>query len=75
MKLNQFSIDDGMTWIDLDNPIRFIFREAGEDDDEILDLHVIVTNEGVILDMSGQESGLVPFTAALDLESLVGMTT
>ena len=56
-KYTQFSIDGGQTWQNINNDVRFVFREASEDDDELQDLHIVVTDEGGIDDLVGQKSG------------------
>ena len=73
-KYTQFSIDGGQTWQNINNDVRFVFREASEDDDELQDLHIVVTDEGGIADLVGQKSGNVVKTASLPLEFLVGLT-
>jgi hypothetical protein len=64
MTQNQISTDGGKTWQDMPLNLRIIFREVAEDDDEIQDLQVVLTHEGLIFDLIGQVSGEVVKTAA-----------
>lgn len=70
----QLSIDDGRTW-QPSNGVRLVFRDASENDDNMQDLLVNVTTEGIILDLMDQVEGSVDQTVALDVDALVNMTT
>ena len=62
--LTEFSIDDGQTWNPVNNAVRVIFREVGEDDEGFQDLHVSITHEGLVFDVVDQGSGAVTMTAS-----------
>lgn len=68
------SLDDGESWV-TSGGVRLSFHDADEDDDEMADLLVNVTTEGIILDLSAQGSGEVRRTACLNINSLVALTT
>ena len=70
----QLSIDGGVTWTDMKSDARIIFRDASEDDDSMQDLHLVVTSEGVILDLVNQSSGDVEKTASLLMDDLLELT-
>lgn len=55
----EYSVDGGLSWLKLDDSVRVIFREASEDDDSLQDLHITITNEGLIYDLVDQPSGEV----------------
>lgn len=65
LNVTEFSVDDGATWLPIVNAVRVVFREVHEDDDEMHDLHMTVTHEGVIYDLVGRVSGLVAKTKAV----------
>ena len=67
------SLDDGQTW-QSSSGVRVMFHDANEGDDGMEDLLVNITTEGIILDLSDQESGEVLQTATCPVEDLVGMT-
>jgi len=69
MKLQQYSVDGGQNWLNMQE-IRILFRDADEDDDTLQDLYITATSEGIILDVISQASGLCEKTAFFDVESL-----
>lgn len=62
MNLAEYSIDEGVTWHTINNAVRVIYRDVNEDDDGMQDLHVTLTNEGVIYDLVDQATGGVTKT-------------
>lgn len=70
----QMSIDGGVTWAEIANPLRIIIREVSETEDEGEDLYLMISDEGVVLDRVGQVSGLYHGTAALDRDVLLTLT-
>lgn len=62
------SVDGGVTWSPINNDVRVSFMGVDGDD---TDLNLIVTHEGVIVDVV-TDTGEVTTTAALDLDYLVG---
>ena len=66
-----YSLDGGLNTQAFSEGMRVYFSEAGEDADELLDLHINITQEGLILDVVGQSSGIIVKTSAFDIESLV----
>lgn len=67
------SLDDGQTW-QASNGVRLSFHDASEDDENMKDLMVNVTTEGIILDLVDQVSGEVDKTACLPVDELVSLT-
>lgn len=67
------SLDGGVTWVSSDN-VRVLFHDATEDDDEMQDMLVNISSEGMILDVIGQGSGEVSKTACMDVDALVELT-
>lgn len=76
MKLTQYSLDEGMTWHDIENSVRICFAEVDEDDDEgMIDLYATVTSEGIVLDTVFQKDEVYAGrTVALDRDSLLDLT-
>lgn len=66
------SDDGGVSWVP-SSGVRVINKEADEDDDSLMDLHINVTREGIILDVISQESGQCVKTASLTIEDLVAL--
>jgi hypothetical protein len=75
MSSNQYSVDGGITWIDVTDGLRFVFREAIEESDGCRDLLVNITEEGIILDLQDAADGEVMGTGSLAIEDLVAMTS
>lgn len=69
----QVSLDDGLSWLP-SSGVRLVFRDASENDDNMQDLLVNVTTEGIILDLIDQVEGTVDQTVSLPTDELVGMT-
>lgn len=67
------SLDDGLSW-QSSGGIRVMFHDANETDDGMEDLLVNITTEGIVLDLSDQESGEASQTASILVEDLVRMT-
>lgn len=78
MRTVQYSTDDGVTWQDIQNSVRFIFPNVDEDfstdDDCPVDLHVTVTSEGIIMDAFTEDGEFEDRTACLDIDYLYGLT-
>lgn len=68
------SLDGGLQWSGVNNDVRLSYREAEEDDDTCLDLVLIATHEGIVLDLIRQDDGSVARSAAIPLSDLVAMT-
>jgi len=66
------STDGGMSYFHPTGAIRIIYPDAHNSGvDEESDLHLIVSDEGIVADLVGNESGEVLDTATLDMEELV----
>ncbi len=63
------SPDDGITWLPTGR-VRVMFHDATESDDGMQNLIATISNEGVILDLVDQASGVCEKTAALPLDYL-----
>lgn len=71
----QMSLDGGLTWINLpDGQVRLNYRDADEDDDTLMDLSIVASSEGLILDLVRQNDGSVCKTWAMPIESLIEVT-
>lgn len=71
-KHTQYSLDDGLTWHNIENSIRICFAEVAEDDDGFHDLHLTATSEGIILDLWEQrEEGVCLATNSFLVDDLV----
>lgn len=66
------SVDGGEAWT-ASSGVRIIHKEADEDDDGLLDLHINATHEGIILDVYSQDTGELVKTAALTVEDLIAL--
>lgn len=68
------SLDGGLHWSGMNNDVRLNYREAEENDDMSLDMILVATHEGVVLDLVRQDDGTVARTASIPLSDLVAMT-
>ena len=66
----QASFDDGQTYCDASGNVRVIVSDVDVTADDYFDLHINVTDEGVILDLVGRDSEKVIKTAALGYADL-----
>lgn len=58
----QYSVDGGVTWLESTNNVRVIYRDMDavfDDDCEPKELHVNLTNEGIICDVIESRTGEV----------------
>lgn len=71
----QYSLDDGLTWSNVDNSIRVCYNEISEDEIGFHDLYVTATTEGLVMDIWEQrEEGECIATNSFCVEELVALT-
>lgn len=74
MKYARISYDGGLTYVDLPEKVIIVFAEASEDDDEMIDVKIDITEDGIEVAAVGQVSGNVSNFVSYDAEDLSSLT-
>lgn len=73
MKLTRISYDNGLTYVDLPENVIIVFAEASEDDDEIIDAKIKITEDGMTVSAVGQKSGQALDSTYYDANTLISL--
>lgn len=75
----EYSLDNGLTWQIAKQNIRIIYRhpdaEFGDDEEQVKELHVNLTQEGVICDVIDSDTGEVLATRSEMMDDVIESLT